>query len=261
VPAVRGGSSTVFDRGPKTLSARDFERWTRNTLISIRESCERNHGKVIRPYIEHLIANVDAVESTIKSRIAEFEKTVNASALDGALQHAAKNFGLIFAGGCLGIDAKLLPWDRERLLRAIAACFEDALRESKAHENTATKGRKQFRKNLSSANLAEHTPSAKFGPNDRSGFWEKNNGVLIYTIHAKIFRRWFHNQAQLAATLNWLERDGFLVLSRKKSPSNNPANTEWAEQSPRWPNGNNVRSIVFRDPFDREAIPQSLKNA
>ena len=260
VPAVRGGSSTVFDRGPKTLSTRDFERWTRNKLISIREACERNHGKVIRPYIEHLIANVDAVKSTVRSRIAEFEKTVNASALDGALQHAAKNFGLIFAGGCLGIDAKLLPWDRGRLLRAVAASFEDALRKSKAHENTATKGRKRLRKNLSSANLAEHTPSAKFGPNDRSGFWEKNNGVLIYTIHAKVFRRWFHNQAQLAATLNWLERDGFLVLSRKKSPSNNPGNTEWAEQSPRWPSGNNVRSIVFRDPFDGEAIPQSLKN-
>ena len=86
---------------------------TRNTLISIRESCERNHGTTIRPYIEHLIANVDAVELTVKSQIAEFEKAVNASALDGALQHAAKNFGLIFAGGCLGIDAKLLPWDRE----------------------------------------------------------------------------------------------------------------------------------------------------
>ena len=27
VPAVRGGSSTVFDRGPGTMSARDFERW------------------------------------------------------------------------------------------------------------------------------------------------------------------------------------------------------------------------------------------
>ena len=186
---------------------------------------------------------------------------MNASALDGALQHAAKNFGLIFAGGCLGIDAKLLPWDRGSLLRAIVACFEDALRESKAHENTATKGRKRLRKNLSSANLAEHTPSAKFGPNDHCGFWEKNNGALIYTIHAKVFRRWFHNQAQLTATLNWLERDGFLVLSRKKSPSNNPGNTEWAEQSPRWPNGNNVRSIVFRDPFDGETTPKSLKNA
>ena len=101
---------------------------TRNTLISIRESCERNHGKTIRPYIEHLITIGDAVKSTVKSRIAEFEKTVNASALDGALQHAAKNFGLMFAGGCLGIDAKLLPWDRGRLLHAIVACFEDALR-------------------------------------------------------------------------------------------------------------------------------------
>ena len=90
------------------------------------------------------------------------------------------------------------------------------MRESKAHENTATKGRKRLRKNLSSANIAEHTPSANFGPNDHCGFWEKNNGALIYTIHAKVFRRWFHNQAQLTATLNWLERDGFLVLSLKK---------------------------------------------
>ena len=45
----------------------------------------------------------------------------------GARQHAAENFSLIFAGGCLAVDAGILPYRKIDVFRAIERCFRDGL--------------------------------------------------------------------------------------------------------------------------------------
>ena len=43
-----------------------------------------------------------------------------------AASDLARKFGLIYAGGRLGIQSGLLPWKRQELLDAIAKCYNGA---------------------------------------------------------------------------------------------------------------------------------------
>ncbi|MCX5581221.1 DUF927 domain-containing protein [Kaistia terrae] len=93
VPATRSGP-IIFDRRPKGAS----RVWAQKQLQLMREACEANHGVALPPFIEHLVGLEGGLRERVQSLIEHFTAGVPSSAKQGVLQHAAKNFGLLYAG-------------------------------------------------------------------------------------------------------------------------------------------------------------------
>ncbi len=168
--------------------------------------------------------------------------------LDGALEHAGRNFALIYAGGCMAIEAKILPWTEASLFRAVDACFHAAVEDIRGHTNSLGRARAILKKKLKSDEIVQAQPGKTVTPERCAGYWQEEGGIRSYTIHARRFRRWFASRAQAVAVLRWLYDQGDLIGEKGKiRPS--PKTTQWAERSCRWPGEKVVKSIRIRDPF------------
>jgi hypothetical protein len=73
------------------------------------------------------------------------------------------------------------------------------------------------------------------------------NALAQYTIHSTVFRSWFADRRQLRLALDWLERRRRL-RPKVTEKALDKTSLDWAEQTPKWPNGRSVRSIVFLGP-------------
>lgn len=252
VPAVRAGHTTIFDRYPKDVPASERQAWARAQLIKLRRACGRHHGTAIVPYIEFLMTAGDELPSLVRSAAKEFLEHVRGLRLDPALDHASRNFALLYAGGCLGIEAKVLPWSKDATLTAVLTCFEEAVRVIRSHENALNEAKRELKKRLASERIRPFG-GPPFGPADTAGFRRKVKGSVELTIHSATFRGWFSNRIQAAAILRWLHDEGLLVLGNKATKPSSTA-TEWAERAPRWPDGTTQKSFVFRNPFQKPKL-------
>ncbi len=119
VHAITKGHATIFDSYPLDVATGRRKRWARAQLTELRENCTRFHGMALEPYVVHLIALSGQLRPQVEKHCAMFMDKVRAMRLDGALMHAGRNFALIYAGGCLAIEAKILPWSGPHLFQAI----------------------------------------------------------------------------------------------------------------------------------------------
>jgi hypothetical protein len=224
------------------------KRWARAQLTELRESCARFHGTALRPYVAHLINISEQLPAKVKKYSDDFMSAVRAMKLDGALEHAGRNFALVYAGGCIAIEAKVLPWNKEHLFRAIESCFRTAADDIRGHTNSLGRARAILKAKLHSDEMVQARPGRIVSTEQCAGYWEEADGIRSYTVHAKVFRRWFASQAQAVAVLRWLYDQGDLLAEKGKlTPS--LKTTQWAERSWRWPGFKVVKSIRLCDPF------------
>ena len=248
VAAVGKGHTTIFDSYPKDVEAKRRKRWARTQLTELRQNCARLHGTALQPYVIHLIAVSEQLRKKVEKHCAVFMNAVRAMRLDGALEHAGRNFALIYAGGCMAIEAKILPWTEARLFRAVDACFHAAVEDIRGHTNSLGRARAILKKKLKSDEIVQAQPGKTVTPERCAGYWQEEGGIRSYTVHAKAFRSWFASRAQAVAVLRWLYDQGDLIGEKGKlTPS--LKTTQWAERSCRWPGDKVVKSIRFRDPF------------
>ena len=247
VPATSSKRSTIMDRYPEENGK---ARWARKQLIELRNACEDQHGMILRPYIEFLIEKSEGLRDEVQAYMDEFLAWAEGHRLEGALEHAARNMALVFAGGRLGIDAGLLPWEPDGLLKAISSCFERALAHINHHESAPQRAQEILRAKLGQSDIVRRKDTSCFSEKDHQGFYEKTkNGRRSYTIYFQAFRDWFdRDNAAFRAALRWLEEKGF--LHPKATDKAMPKNAlDRIQQTCKWPNGKSVRSIVFDDPF------------
>ena len=198
-----------------------------------------------QPYLEHIMVLKSRAPEVIRTYLAEFEKGMTTELKEGSLQHAARNFGFVYAGGRLAIDAGVLPWNRKHLLAAILACFRASLREIGRHEDVATRARRILRQKLKGAALP--LKGAKgVNPALHDGFRERANGKTTFTLKSTAMRSWFTDAAHFRAALLWLNGERVLVASHGGPRG---SGTEWAATTPRWVGNKKVKSVRFRDPF------------
>ena len=95
--------------------------------MRLREACNRHHGVALPPYAEFLMSILPTAQRRIEAYAAEFMDAVETKRLSPALEHAAENCAFICAGGCMAVDARVLPYRKEQVLRAIRSCFNDLL--------------------------------------------------------------------------------------------------------------------------------------
>jgi putative DNA primase/helicase len=218
VAAVEKGCTTVFDSYPKDVETKRRKRWARTRLTELRENCARFHGTALEPFVTYLIAVSGQLPKKVGNHCSTFMKAVRAMHLDGALEHARRNFALIYAGGCVAIEAKILPWTEESLFQAIESCFRAAVEDIRGHTNSLGRARAILKTKLQSDEIVQARPGKAVTPERCAGYWQEEAGIRSYTIHAKAFCRWFPSRAQAVMVLRWLYDQGDLISEKGKLP-------------------------------------------
>jgi putative DNA primase/helicase len=249
VPVNRPDRHSIINRFPAKLPKEKRRRWAEDRIIELRKACEANHGTAFRRYINYLIASRDRLEAGIEEFMREMDQFEQRSVVKGALEHARQNIGLLYAGGRLAIDAGVVPWKPEQLLQAVATCWRRALDLHGKKKDALTQAKRALRANLKPEKVKKRGPSASFSPEEADGYYVTKGGVRIYTVHAAAMRKWLGTDPkQFDRLLDWLDAERFLI---PRQSATGMAGSDWAIQTPKWPNGKSVRSIVFRDPFQR----------
>ena len=118
VPAVFSGLDHIFDAEP--------DRRPDSNFAAIVEAIGKNHGKVFRQYIKSLIEKGASLPATVSKHVDYF---VNYACLasDGSIaRDVAQKFGVLYAGGVLGIECGALPWTKMELRTALKKSFVGA---------------------------------------------------------------------------------------------------------------------------------------
>jgi hypothetical protein len=216
-------------------------------LLGISATARCHHGVPIRAYIRYLVKHHGQLLSIIKRLRARFRATTRAHGPKPIPPSLLDTFGLLYAGGRLAIDAGVLPWKDIQLQAALHTCLVATMKHHRAGELTPGKIHGILRRVLQERSVVERTANQPFGPDQHDGFFDTVGGRRRFTVHASAFRSWFGGSAQCAKALCWLHKQDLLVMgSRPVMPC--LMTTEWAERTPRWPDGRVQKSIVFLEP-------------
>jgi len=173
--------------------------------------------------------------------------------MSGAMEHAAENLSLIYAGGCMAIVAGVLPYRKSDVLRAVERCFRDALQTAAEESDPLLRAKRLLRRHLESNRIVEmKSPNDSFDARRRDGYVANCGGRWRYVIRAASLRDWFKTEPGAArGIVEWLQEKGCLLARQPRSAKGADRPTDWAERTVVWPDRRpaSVRSIVFYDPF------------
>jgi hypothetical protein len=248
VPAQLTDDATIIDRFPskvRDVSKKKRDKWAREWLGKIREGCAKHHGVMLDVYGRYLIAKGDRVKPETRTLMDEFLAELDLKSASEATHHAALCCALIFAGGMHGIEAKVLPFTKERLKSAVLACCRAALKISRNDTTLRERGRKRIVAKLKEAK-GEDKNVDFVGTLNRF----KKDGEAQYAVSREDFLRWFPNRTEAYAALLGLHEQGFLQTVDGAVPK--LGKFEWAISFPKF-KGKGKRRIVFRDPRKAKA--------
>jgi uncharacterized protein DUF927 len=250
IPAVRGGRATVIDRFPEEVPPDRQTEWARRTLTRLRVACKQHHGVALQRYVEFLMADPTRARRLAERYMARFLGEFDAASMSEAEQHAAGNFALILSGGCIAVDAGILPYRKVDLLRAVRTCFEGAVRTAAKRSDPLLAPKRLLRSRLQGDDICDLGGRQRIDPRRHAGYRQEVAGRLQYVIHAAAFRSWFSAEpAAFEAVLDWLVKKGCLQPRRSRSIEVGQRPAGWAERVVEWPSGKPMRSIVFFDPL------------
>ncbi len=243
---VPAGSRGIFAKPASDLPPSRSQCWGRAKHGRLLAACADQQGTPIRAYITFLIAHRATLKRAIQKHSDAFVALVADRDVPNRHRAITDNVALLYAAGCLAIKAGILPWTRQHLRSGTATpAYRRRRSPASATISHDEMIRRILRRRLHSSAVIPVSRGLRFGPATQSGFWRQREGEVVFTIHAKAFRRWFEDAAQCRAALRWLHRSGLLLLrNRHAIPS--PKSTEWAERTPRWPDGTVQRSFVFK---------------
>jgi hypothetical protein len=243
IPPANGAASALIEVRQPGATATDLLPAAR-ALRRIPKAARRYYGTPIRAYIRYLVRRFDRLPSKITKLKARFRDLERSQKLKYASFPMTDCFVLLYAGGCLAIESGVLPWKEAHLHAALHECLIAAIK----HQHAGQLGPKAIRRilgqHLRAANVVPRELHRPFGPDRHDGFYEFVGGRRRYTIHAKAFRRWFGGSTRCAASLAWLHKKGLLVMGDKRAVPNSTS-ADWAERTPRWPDGRVQKSFVF----------------
>jgi putative DNA primase/helicase len=122
LPALAVGKKTIFDMRPAAVPKTKAASWARKHLTILRQAIASHHGHAFEPLINEICQMGDEVRPYVEKCVKRFRQALPARPKDGALQHAADNFGIIYAGGCLAIKAGIVPWTEKEVRAATLKC-------------------------------------------------------------------------------------------------------------------------------------------
>ena len=179
--------------------------------------------------------------------MAEFMEGLDTTRMSGAMEHAAENLSLIYAGGCMAIDAGILPYQKSDVLRAVERCFRDALQTAAEESDPLLRAKRLLCRHLESNRIFEmKSPNDRFDASRFDGYVAKDGGRWRYVIRAASLRDWFKTEPGAArGIVAWLQEKGCLLARQPRPTKGADRPTDWAERTLVWPDRQptSVRSI------------------
>jgi Domain of unknown function (DUF927) len=250
IAATRSDRATVMDRFPGGLDSGEAEEWARRKLRALRGLCRGNHGLAIEEFVDYVMKDVSEVRREIREDVETFTRWYRPRDLSGAAAHAFDNVAMIYAGGSIAIDAKLLPYDKKRLAAAIWRCASNAILMISGQVDPLARAKQDLRVGIRNARLCRFVRDGMFDSDDFDGYVATRKGRSIHIVRARDFRAWFGGDPlRYRDALAWLERRGCLRPRLARRVTARHA-SDWAERAVKWPDGRMVRSIEFSDPFN-----------
>jgi putative DNA primase/helicase len=114
VPAVFDGLNHIFDRG--SAPPQESKTWRDATFANVVADCGANHGVALEYYLNRIISADFDVREMAEHAMASFVEHVVHSEDDVVARDVAAKFGLVYAGGMLGIRSELCPGKRTNSL-------------------------------------------------------------------------------------------------------------------------------------------------
>jgi hypothetical protein len=251
VPAVFPGSDHVFDRRSANVPIPNFKAWRDTTFAGIVADCEANHGAPLRQYLEEIITADFDVREMARDAAASFAQHVADVGDDVVARDVAKKFGLVYAGGLLGIRLGIVPWQQDELLDAIAKCYRGA-RSLLPDEGVALRqGLKILQERLGKLVRLKSLPKRQRSSHDwdnADGYRRRPPGQDRYIIKREVFNALFATTTQKNLVLNHLIENGQITMAVGKSGGAS------SERKPKgqfyWPDGERRRSHEITFPRD-----------
>jgi Domain of unknown function (DUF927) len=255
VPAVFDGRSHIFDRAPEEID--DIDAWKAKTFAELSDTIEQNHGKAFRKYIRSLIARGDSLEQDVSKAIDTFLQRA-AKGSDGEVaRDVTQKFGLLYAGGVLGIQCKLLPWTEHELLEAVAKSYfgaRDLLPDTGA---VLRRGKAAFRTLRNRLPFIKRKDRHVFAYENSDGFKENGKAANRYLIKGEAFKNAFSSGEEQALVTNWLtDKRRITLATPKKSAAGSGRKPQ--EQFV-WPDGQRRRSIEIFWPKKKKPKKKKAK--
>jgi putative DNA primase/helicase len=248
LPALVAGKKTIFDMRPAAVPKKKASSWARAQLNTLRRTIASHHGHALDPLIREIREMGDELRPYVEKCTKRFQNALAAPPKDGALQHAADNFGIIYAGGCLAIKADIVPWTEEQICAATVKCFNAFISEVGEQQGLAERARKIVLERLASTDLPLKEGDFKTLPPD--GFRKKTPEGAIFAISTKTFESWFpqgERKALMREALCWLDGAGKLIKT-EASVGGLQTGRRWAVTWVKWHGDKGMRVIQFRDP-------------
>jgi hypothetical protein len=239
VPAVFDGLTHVFDRPPQDID--DIDAWKALTFAALSNAVEQNHGQAFRKYIRSLIARRETLKQDVEKSVAYFVSRARKDSDGEIARDVTQKFGLIYAGGVLGIECGLLPWTKGELLDAVMKSYigaRDLLPDSGV---LLRRGRAAFKALRNRLPLIRRRNRAAFAYQNSDGFKERMKGKCRYLIKGEVFSNAFSSIEERDLVVNWLIRKGRITLATLKK-SDGVSGRKLKEQHS-WPDGERRRSF------------------
>lgn len=181
-----------------------------------------------------------SLSTRVQKHVSAFKHLVNAE--DNEASDLARRFGLIYAGGRLGIDSGILSWKTSSLRDAISRSYHGALSLISNDQRLRDQGftaLSSFSETLPRSSELKKGDYAK-----QAGYAKRVNGCLRCRVKKQAFKHIFVSERQMNLVVNSLLETGSITSTTK---------IEGATRSPReqfnWPDNRRVRSLEIRLPI------------
>jgi hypothetical protein len=248
VLSVYDGLTHVFDRAPQDID--DIDAWKGLTFAALSDAVEQNHGKPFRKYIKSLIARRETLKEDIEKSVEYFISRARKTSDGEIARDVTQKFGLIYAGGVLGIECGLLPWTKGELLEAVLKSYigaRDLLPDSGV---LLRRGRAAFKALRNRLPLIRRKDRLAFAYQTSDGFKQRIKDKYRYLIKGEVFNNEFSSIEERDLVVNWLMKKGQITLATPKSSVG--VSSRKPKEQHLWPDGKRRRSFEIFKPIKEQ---------
>ena len=245
--ATRHGAADIFDRCPESIAPDHRIKWSRRQCKNLRRAVADNHGVAFEHFLKGIIKHRQKISALTQPLIDEFVNVAVSKADGPAVHHLASCFGLIRAGGILGVRFGTLPYSEKFVDRCIMRCYRAAKRSLRTETELLRLGLRRLRAKLKSSKMdkaARKKQRRADAFKTADGYIDDSGTVPTATVRAEKFKGWFDDPRQPALVLRWLQSKK-AIPSMPALPAKSGNAIVWAESQPEWPDGCRRRSVVI----------------
>lgn len=186
--------------------------------MAIVGACKKAFGVAGPAFIEAIVDDLDVTKHRVKELMSAFFAEQNMEGVGGWEGRFAKRFALIYAALVMAAEFKIVPWKRKAIMRAVTACYLDALAATNKADQSIEKSLKRLRKKLRSTSRVLGTEEFATEPARKKkpfAYLVKRKEGTFFAINATQFKNFMGGPFNARVVLRTLKRKGNLVTQAK----------------------------------------------